>query len=643
MGGVLGPGAATSLRVMLVAMPFASIDRPALGVSTLKAALESAGIECRALYLNVAFAERVGEPDYSRFCADLPHASLVGEWVFAECLNGADPIRDAEYVRRVLEGTWRLPKDDLGIVRRLRSAASGFLDACLASHHWSEFDVVGFSSFCAQNTASLALARMIKDRHRRVLVAFGGHNWEGPMGRELLRRFPFVDVAFSGPADVSFPTFLRRVQRGDSSWRGIAGLVSRGRAVTNTSPKVPLVEDLDALPLPDHSDYFDALGRSTLSKAVQPVVSVETARGCWWAAGKPCLFCGLNGSSRSFRSKSPDRILHELRWLSDRWPGLRLVFVDNVVSPGFMSNVLPRLVAERLGSPISFMVRCNIGREEVRLTKEADGSLRSGVESLNANLLRLMGKGTTVLENVRLMKWCMAYGVDHRWNLLFACPGETAKDYRDIIEMLPSLRFLDPPDGCAPLIVERFSRYFEDPSGYGFGQVEPLEAYSFVYPFPKAALRRIAYFFDHEYRPVLGTRLYIERLRAEVEQWRARGACGCLRKEEDLGGGLTLVDTRDGDGVVRHRLEGMDDRLYEACDDIGKLSDLYELARVTFGGKISIEEVDQRLSSFVERRLMIREDDRYLSLALPEGGLPDETLTADPGQASPEPSLTPAR
>jgi ribosomal peptide maturation radical SAM protein 1 len=608
----------TGLKVILVVMPFASIDRPALGVSTLKAALEGAGIECRALYLNVAFAERLGEADYDRFSVGLPYASLVGEWAFAERLYGRDPGRDSEYLGRVLERVWRLPRDDLDLVRRVRSMAAAFLDDCLVSVPWGECDLVGFSSFCAQNTASLALAKLVKALHPHLLVAFGGHNWEGPMGRELFRRFPFVDVAFSGPADTSFPAFLRQVRKGDSFNFGIAGLLCRSPSGVRFSRATPLVDDLDALPMPDHDDYFAALRLSTVSRAVRPVVSLETARGCWWAVGARCRFCGMNGPAPSFRSKSPERILRELRWLGRRWKGRRLVFVDNVVSPRFLSSVLPGLAAAHRPTPISFMVRCDIGRDQVRLVKAADASLRSGVESLSGHLLGLMGKGTTALENIRLIKWCTAYGVDHRWNLLYGFPGETIRDYRDVIEMLPSLRYLCPPDGWAPLLVERFSRYFADPARYGLGRIEPLEGYRFVYPFPARAVRRIAYFFDHGYRPALGTRIYIERLRTEVERWRAAGPEGSLRKERGPDGELTLVDARGGAEVVRHRLDGTDELLYEACDDIGHFDDLCELARTRLGRQTPSDEVGRRLAAFVQRRLMIRENDSYLSLALPE-------------------------
>ena len=39
----------------------------------------------------------------------------------------------------------------------------------------------------------------------------------------------------------------------------------------------------------------------------------ETSRGCWWGQIHHCLFCGLNGDTIAYRSKSPGRAVEELR------------------------------------------------------------------------------------------------------------------------------------------------------------------------------------------------------------------------------------------------------------------------------------------------------------------------------------------
>jgi radical SAM superfamily enzyme YgiQ (UPF0313 family) len=39
----------------------------------------------------------------------------------------------------------------------------------------------------------------------------------------------------------------------------------------------------------------------------------EASRGCWWGAKHHCTFCGLNGLSMTFRSKSADRAYSEIK------------------------------------------------------------------------------------------------------------------------------------------------------------------------------------------------------------------------------------------------------------------------------------------------------------------------------------------
>ena len=76
---------------------------------------------------------------------------------------------------------------------------------------WGRYSVVGFSSTFQQNVASLALARRIKERFPMVKVVFGGANFEGEMGPEYVRAFPFIDYAVVGEGDMAFPALLRNI------------------------------------------------------------------------------------------------------------------------------------------------------------------------------------------------------------------------------------------------------------------------------------------------------------------------------------------------------------------------------------------------------------------------------------------------
>ncbi len=163
-------------------MPFASLERPALGLSLLKARLGADGVPCEVAYLNLEFASRLGLEDYEVVATALPYVTMPGEWVFANALWGEEP-NSGDYVAEVLAHEWRVDGGRIDAVVRARSLAEPFLRSALASAAWGDYDVVGFTSFCTQNTASLALARRVKALHPGVVVVFGGHNWSDSMGR----------------------------------------------------------------------------------------------------------------------------------------------------------------------------------------------------------------------------------------------------------------------------------------------------------------------------------------------------------------------------------------------------------------------------------------------------------------------------
>jgi hypothetical protein len=79
------------VRVLLICMPFAALDRPALGLSLLKATVQRAGHECEVAYLNLDFAVLLGDAGYREITDGLPFSAMAGEWVFADTLWGEAP------------------------------------------------------------------------------------------------------------------------------------------------------------------------------------------------------------------------------------------------------------------------------------------------------------------------------------------------------------------------------------------------------------------------------------------------------------------------------------------------------------------------------------------------------------------------
>src|ERR1051325_8252516 len=174
----------------------------------------------------------------------------------------------------------------------------------------------------------------IKARRPDWFVIFGGSNCEGVMGVETLRQFEFVDAVVSGEADFVFPAMVQSILASDTipPLQGVSTREDLRRQLSRQPPSnTPLIRELDELPIPDYDDYFEQLAQSSLQPTKKPILSFETSRGCWWGEKLHCTFCGLNGATMAYRSKSAERALDELTYLAGRYPGYNLNAVDNIL------------------------------------------------------------------------------------------------------------------------------------------------------------------------------------------------------------------------------------------------------------------------------------------------------------------------
>lgn len=598
---------------LLVCMPFGALDRPALGLSLLTAEAERAGVACDVRYFTFAFAELVGVMEYAWLVNDLPHEALAGEWIFTPALYGPRPAQDAGYVREILRGRFSLGEAEVSRVMRARAYVEPFLDHCVSAVRWADHDLVGFTSTFQQNIASLALAQRVKAAHPQVAIAFGGANWEGEMGEALHRRFEFVDVACSGEADESFPRLLNTLADGASP-AAIPGIVYRAAGRTVATPPKP-VEDLDSLPMPDFGAYFRDLDASPCRFDISPRLLVETARGCWWGAHSHCTFCGLNGSTMAFRSKSPERAISEIRALTE-WYGVGTVsVVDNILDLRYVRTVLPALAD---GPPLDLFweVKANLSRQQVRALADAGvRHVQPGIESMSNHVLELLRKGTTMHRNVQLLKWAREYGVGVEWNLLFGAPGENPGDVATQVRLFRSIGFLDPPGACGPIRLDRFSPYHADPASFGLCNVRALAPYRFLYDVGPPELDRIAYHFEFDYADDHDPFAAIEPCLRAVERWRAeRAAGGGVWAFDRPDESLTILDDRPGRPRRSSTLNGWKATIFRACDRARTLPEITGL-----DGVADTAAPDQVLT-FLDRccttEVMVADGQRWQALAV---------------------------
>ena len=464
------------MKILLVNMPFGAV-RPAIGPSLLKAHLERTGYKTRIVYFNVRFAQKLGHADFTYIADRSPTQSLAGDWVFSRALFGPREQADQEYLAAFRErfGMYGPCEEQVAALHRARELAAGFIDECLAEIRWNDYEVVGFTSTFTQHVASLALARRVKERYPDRIVVFGGANCEGEMGLALHRMFPYVDYVCSGEADESFPRLIEALRDGGDPYT-IPGVISRRDGQTICATLTPdRVRDLDTLPYPNYEDYFEQLSGAA-SRAAG--ILMESSRGCWWGQKHHCTFCGLNGTAMTFRSKTAHRVLEEISEQTRRYQTNQIEMVDNILDMRYFQDLLPELKRRRLKLGLFYETKANLTKDQVCVLRDAGvTSIQPGIESFSTNILRIMRKGTTALQNIQLLKWCKELGMKVYWNLLYGFPGEDPADYQAMADTIDRISHLNPPQGMGAIRLDRFSPNFVSAGHLGLCNVRADRSY----------------------------------------------------------------------------------------------------------------------------------------------------------------------
>ncbi|MEV4350158.1 RiPP maturation radical SAM C-methyltransferase [Actinoplanes sp. NPDC049596] len=509
------------MRIVLVSMPWATVDVPslALGILSTRIAETMPDAVTETVYANLDFVDWASEKigldgaEYSFFAED-SYFTGCGDWVFSSALYGDRCWRNDEF-DRVIAG--RLPADRREVARRLHELAPDAIEHLTGRILQLNPDLVGFTSTFQQNTASLAAARRLKELAPAVTTVFGGANCDGAIGRAIHRNFPFVDHVVRGEGEVAFPALLDALVTG-SPLDDVAGLCHRapdGTSVVNDMPAGPLPPGRIAAP--DYTAYFDQFDRSIVRNWADPKITLESSRGCWWGEKHHCTFCGLNGSFMQFRGKRPDVFLDEITAVTARHRVLDVIVVDNILEMAYLNSFLPSLQERALDLRIHYEIKANLRRPQVQALYDAGIVLvQPGIESLSSRVLKIMDKGVTGCQNVRLLRDAETVGLAVSWNYLYGFPGERETDYTAVIEQLPALYHLPPPSGCSRIGIERFSPYFERRE-LGFDPIHPASQYAVIYDLPDTELNDLAYLFDAPDRGIPDH--LAERLSAALTAW----------------------------------------------------------------------------------------------------------------------------
>ncbi len=486
--------------VLLVVSPFQGLEYPSLAAHLLQACGRKSGFRVSVFYSHIFLASVMGERLYTKICCGNDGAFL-GERLFARCAFSLPPLGfrpgrmfDADWVfgrNKDWEVEHNLDRAGITLKEsfRLESFMGDYVEKVSQGIHVRAYRIVGCSTSFEQTAASIALLNRIKELRPDTITILGGANCEGDMAIGIASLSPHIDFVFSGESESAFVDFVHDILSGSRP----PNRVFYGKPTRN----------LDALPTPNYEEFYQQgeLFLGSRAKSLrEPEIPYETSRGCWWGQKHHCTFCGFNTDAIVFRQKSPDRVIGELRVLSEAYPGRKVRMTDSVFPYTYFETVLPRLAHEFPGASIFYETRANLSLPQVLALKKARVTeIQPGIESLSSRLLRLMDKGVLARQNLILLRNAAAVGIDLIWNLLWGIPGDDIEDYLATLALIPLLHHLQPPTSVGHISIDRFSPYFSEPRKFRIRHMRPIAGYYDSFP-TSADIARIAYAFIADYR-----------------------------------------------------------------------------------------------------------------------------------------------
>lgn len=589
----------------LVGLPWIKPDHASIQLGALKSAVNDANPDYDV--------EATARHYYKDIVACLPGSvcqqifngtgAMIGEYYAASLLF---PDKEDELLS-VIDGDVGMEPD------RFRSRIDAFLDDVAEDIVSDDFEVVGFSASLVQLMTSLVVARRVADRDPDVNIVFGGAVLNATLAEELMAEFPFVDVMCYGEGErVVGGVFDALLDADRERVSEVPNVTYRHEGIVYSTEEADAV-DLEHLPTPDYDEYFDESLVSDLP--MYPKVAVETSRGCFYG---DCEYCNLNQQwGPDYRGKSGRSAYEEVRYLVDEYSTTRVLFVDTNITN--RRDLLEKLAEDDIDYECWAEVSAHTNRNRDTLSLMADAGVRNiqiGIESFSQPLLDAFEKGVSVIRNVESLKLCAQFNISVFYNLMIGHPDETTADVQRTLDVIDYAQYYQPPNLAmftlaidSPMYEETDYRevereYMGSPVADVFEDrraefIAPLLSTIVGYkPDDTAAIRE-------RWQPVA------DRIEEWQESWESRDGEPGLTITD--GSDFSVVTDKTGGTERQYTLEGTVRDVYWACMD-----EVTPIETVNRRVDSDPSEVAAAISHLEDKKLLFRDDDAVLALAIPK-------------------------
>ncbi|CAG0973974.1 anaerobic magnesium-protoporphyrin IX monomethyl ester cyclase [Geobacteraceae bacterium] len=307
------------------------------------------------------------------------------------------------------------------------------IDDCLVIAR--DFDMVVMYTSTPTLALDIATARRIKEQKPATVTVLTGPHVSVLPEETLHQGEGVIDIVCRGEFDYT----TRELCEG-RAWERVDGISFWKDGKIHHTPDRPPIQDLDALPFVAPVYKRDLpIAEYVIPHFKNPYVSIYSSRGC----PSKCIYClwPQTFSGRAMRTRSPQNVYEEVKWIVDNIPEMRELSFDDDTFTADRTHA--REVAAKLkplGISWTINARANCDYETLKVMREA--GLRHvvvGYETGNEQILKNIKKGVTKEQAVEFTRNCKKLGLSVHGAFIMGLPGETRDTIRETIEFAKAL------------------------------------------------------------------------------------------------------------------------------------------------------------------------------------------------------------
>ena len=300
-------------------------------------------------------------------------------------------------------------------------------------------DVVGISLDSYSFSEAAQIAKTIKKIDKNIILMIGGPHCSFYPEKSLI-DIPEADISIEGEGEQAIK-YIARALDGDKSLSEISGIKYRKNAKILSGKPKKLIDNLDSIPFPARhlvEKYeYGKLGKRYLKR--QRFTSIITTRGCL----NKCRFCTSHVvSMNSFRQRSVDNIINELKEINDKYKSIMIADDNFLFNKKRVHKILDKIIENRLDFDIYIHgARVDTADWDLykKMKKAGVTTLFFGIESGNQDVLDFYNKKITLDQIKKALKISKKMGFNVEGNFIFGAPIETEKHIKNSIEFACSL------------------------------------------------------------------------------------------------------------------------------------------------------------------------------------------------------------